>query len=82
MQKEIKPPIITIIVRIRLESMLRDTRYISYKHIFGTVKDVAKQYGIKASPQEGYIEFSAPKNRMQLFVEKLHFAGVPFAEKS
>jgi hypothetical protein len=81
MKNDIKPPVITIMARVRMESMLRDTRYFSYEHIFGKVEDVAKQYGVKATQKEGYMEFSAPKSRMQLFVEKLHFAGVAFREK-
>ena len=77
---KIKPPIIKVYSRIRLNSMLRDARYCSYMHVFGKVEDVANQYGIKITPRDGYIEFSAPKLRMQLFVEKLHFAGIPFSE--
>lgn len=78
--KDVKPEIITVYSRISFNSMLRDARYFSYMHVFGRVKDVANQYGIKATQRDGYIEFSAPKLRMQLFVEKLHFAGVSFSE--
>lgn len=47
---------------------------------FGTIEAAAKQYGVKMSTKGNMFIFSAPKNRLQLFVEKLHFARVPFVE--
>lgn len=47
---------------------------------FGKVSDVARQYGIEIRPVDGGIEFSAPKSRMQMFVEKLHFSQVGYRE--
>ena len=43
-----------------------------------TIKDVAKQYGMIMKEKDGVTTFTAPKARMQMFVEKLHFAGSSF----
>ena len=45
---------------------------------FGTIEEAAKQYGIKMTIKDKMFIYSSPKNRLQLFVEKLHFARVPF----
>jgi len=80
MKSNNKLPQIKVYARISLNSTLRDARYTSNQYKFGKVAQVAKQYGVKATVLETCIEFEAPKSRMQMFVEKLHFAGVPFSE--
>jgi len=82
MENNKKPPVVRICSRVSLEYMLRDTRYTSNQYVFGKVGQVAKQYGVKVIAGEGYNSFEAPRSRMQLFVEKLHFAAVPFFEQS
>ena len=47
---------------------------------FGTIESAAKQYGVKMTVKDKVYIFSGPKNRLQLFVEKLHFARVPYFE--
>jgi len=81
MKNDKKPEIITVYSRVSLDRMLTDTRYFNIYNKFGIVKKVAKQYGIKVKTSNGYNEFSAPKSRMQLFVEKLHFSGVTYSEQ-
>ncbi|MFA5313804.1 MAG: hypothetical protein WC375_10915 [Methanomassiliicoccales archaeon] len=77
----IKPlPDIFIYVSTSPDKVLRDTRPNFRGQVFGTVGDVAKQYGIAMEPLGIVFRFSAPKNRMQMFVERLHFAGVKFSE--
>lgn len=47
---------------------------------FGNIMDVARQHGVKATQHPNGIEFRAPKNRMQMFAEKLHFSQIPYQE--
>lgn len=48
--------------------------------VFGTIENVAKQYGIKLEELPFGLKLVAPKSRMQPFAEKLHFSGIPFKE--
>ena len=75
-----KQPDITIIVTIGPRKMLTDMRLGKNFAKFGNVLDVARQYGVKAQVMPQGIQFSAPKSRMQMFVEKLHFSKVMFWE--
>jgi len=75
-----KPQDITIIVEVKPTKMLKDMRLGKHFAKFGNIMDVAKQYGIKATAFPNGIQFSAPKTRMQIFVEKLHFSQVSFWE--
>ncbi len=64
-----------------LETLLKDSRYPVMAYVFGTMSDVARQYGIKTiQSSELGTTFSAPKSRMQIFIEKLHFSGVKYEE--
>jgi len=81
MRSQEKPSIITVYSKVSLNKMLRDTRYTSDGYVFGRVSTIAKQYGIKVRPTDTCNIFEAPKMRMQLFVEKLHFAGIYFSEQ-
>lgn len=74
-----EPQTLSIRTDFSLDCLLVDKRYRTEGLVFGTLGDVARQYGIKIT-QEGYTNiFSAPKSRLQLFAEKLHFARIPFA---
>ena len=57
---------------------LTDKRVMSRGIVFGTIGNVAKQYGIKMRMNGPIYIYTAPKSRLQLFVEKLHFAKVPY----
>jgi len=56
-----------------------DTRIHTYGSIFGKVSDVAQQYGIKIAKLRNCYQFSAPRTRLQIFAEKLHFSRIPFS---
>lgn len=67
--------------QISEDSELMDTRPHSYGIVFGNIKDVCRQYGIKYKVLARCIEFSAPRIRLQMFIEKLHFARRPYSKK-
>lgn len=75
---ETKPEVVTIVVTDNIESLLVDKRPRSWGNTIGTIKDVSRQYGILMKEKDGVTTFTAPKARMQMFVEKLHFAGTSF----
>lgn len=79
---EIKPKIdtINILVNYPLNGIMYDRRRPSNFISFGTLENVAKQYGISYSISGNGIIFNAPKSRMQMFVERLHFAGIRYFE--
>jgi hypothetical protein len=79
MQK-IRPDITTIIAQVSPNKILVDQRLHKRFALFGNIMKVARQYGIKSRLIQGGIEFSAPKTRMQVFVEKLHFSQVKYFE--
>jgi hypothetical protein len=62
------------------QNMLSDQRAGTHGIFFGTIENIAKQYGIEMKINGNMYVYTAPKNRLQLFVEKLHFAKVPFFE--
>jgi len=45
---------------------------------FGTISQVANNLGVKMKKVEGGLTFTAPKARLQMFVEKLHFAMIKY----
>ena len=78
-----KPPEeLSIIAYVRNTDSLIDRRIMSKGINFGTVETVAAQYGIKMSPcPDGKcLKFTAPKSRLQIFVEKLHFSKIRYFE--
>jgi len=60
--------------------LLADRRFGRQGLVFGTVESVARQYGIKIVQKDDIIEFIAPKSRIQMIAEKLHFSGVSYWE--
>ena len=75
MRKEIPIADKKIYASIDLGKMLIDVRSYSYGLKFGTVRDICNQFGIKVTVMPNRVlEFSAPKLRMQMFIEKLHFS--------
>ena len=70
-----KPATLTLKAKVTPDTVLIDIRPYKRKFNFGTVKGLCKTFGIKMVEKEGYCEFSAPKNQLQLFLEKLHFSG-------
>jgi hypothetical protein len=75
-----KPIELSLMSKVRLGTKLIDKRLKTGDIFFGTVEDVAKNLGIKVQVSGNYLIFTAPKNRLQLFSEKLHFSGIKFRE--
>ena len=71
----------TIYSRVPLERMLTDRRgRASFRFRFGTMRDLARHCGVQIEEKDGYNAFSAPKMKLQMFAEKLHFARVKYTE--
>jgi len=79
--QEIKPKTNQIYAKVSLNKELIDARPISEGIVFGRVKDVCRQYGIKYKQLDGCMEFSAPQSRLQHFIEKLHFSRSLYSKK-
>jgi len=79
---EIKQPEISIYSNVDLEKTLLDVRPGRYGQKFGRVKDVCRQYGIKCKQTQNGTEFTAPKLRLQMFIEKLHFSKTYYSKNS
>ncbi len=73
-----KPEILTLCAAVKLDTLLKDIRIDGKKFVFGTVKALCKTFGVKVIQKSGYCEFSAPKNRLQLLLEKFHFSGTQY----
>ena len=74
---------ITVFASVSPGKTLIDRRKESRGVKFGQVSDVARQFGVIIEESEeipNLLAFSAPKSRLQMFVEKLHFAGVRYWE--
>ena len=78
---ENKPTEISIYSRVDIDAILMDARAGKWGQKFGTVKDICRQYGIKCVSHGSYNEFIAPKTRIQLFMEKLHFSRTSYSKK-
>jgi len=65
---------------VPLTTDLRDVRSGRWGQKFGTVEAICKQYGIKCIKHPKYTEFTAPKIRLQLFLEKLHFSKTHYSK--
>ena len=78
---ETRPDLVKIsVVNKDINAMLVDRRGWHWGQVMGTIASVAKQYGIEVQVKDKEIICSAPKSRMQMFVEKLHFAGIKHTE--
>ena len=64
--------------RIPENHILVDVRWGHAGLVYGMVKDVARNLGVDIIKKDGYLEFQAPANRMQLFIERLHFSRVRY----
>ena len=69
---------LSIGVKSNINKMLVDKRLNTSGMYFGRLGNVAKQYGIKCYQCDGYLKFTAPKSRLQIFVEKLHFSCIKY----
>jgi hypothetical protein len=76
-----KQPEISIYSKVNINKVLMDVRIGRWGQKFGTVKDICRQYGIRYISHGDYNEFIAPKTRIQLFMEKLHFSKTSYSKK-
>ena len=72
--QEIKQEDLILYSNVSLETMLWDVRNGSWGIKFGKVKDICSQYGITCEQLPNCMKFSAPKLRLEKFMEKLHFS--------
>jgi len=73
-----KQPTLSVWCGISPYETLIDMRVKTHGDVLGTVGSVARQYGIKVEEKDNGLLFTAPKSRLQMFVEKLHFSGKAF----
>ena len=73
-----KQPTLSIFSPLNKWDVLTDLRQGTWGDVFGTVEQVARQYGINIEEKDYGLVFTAPKSRLQMFVERLHFSGKPF----
>ena len=66
---------------VSLNTQLMDIRMGRRGQVFGTVENICRQYGIKCIKHDNCYEFTAPKLRLQLFIEKLHFSKTYYSKK-
>lgn len=76
--KENKQPNITVYAKVNLNQTLFDFRVGAVGLKFGTVEKICEQYGITYKKLPTYMEFSAPKLRLQMFIERLHFSKTKY----
>jgi hypothetical protein len=74
-------PEASIYSNVKLTKNLIDVRIGRYGQTFGTVENLCKQYGIKCIQHPNGMEFTAPKTRLQLFMEALHFSKTKYSKK-
>ena len=73
-----KQPTLSVWSGVSRSAVLIDMRLRTNGDVMGTVESVARQYGIKVEEKDSGLLFTAPKSRLQMFVEKLHFSGKAF----
>jgi len=77
----VKQPELSIYSSVDLDKPLSDFRPSTYGGKFGTVKAICKQFGIKIVDHGSYRQFTAPKLRIQMLIERLHFSKKPYSKK-
>lgn len=76
-----EPQDMSVYSTVSLNQTLRDVRGRYGNFSFGTVENICKQYGIKYEKIGDGYKFSAPKLRLQIFIEKLHFSQTKYSRK-
>lgn len=78
--KSLRTKMLSVFSVVPEDYELWDRRWNHYGLVFGKVKDVARNLGVKIIKRDGYLEFQAPQNRMQAFIERLHFSAIRYGE--
>lgn len=66
---------------VNLDKPLADFRPVTYGQKFGTPRHICKQFGIKIIDHGNYTQFTAPKPRLQMLIERLHFSKSNYSKK-
>lgn len=80
-QIEPKEPEPCIYSTMPMNIALMDKRYGRAGLNFGTLERMCVTYGIKYRKLENCVEYKAPKSRLQLLIEKLHFSRSPYSKR-
>lgn len=72
--------ILSIKSKVDISDEIRDKRQVTFGMSFGTIYTIAEQYGIYIEQDGEWLIFTAPKDRLRLFAEKLYFGDVSFYE--
>jgi len=75
------PPNISVYSNVPLDLVLIDKRNRHKGISFGKVRDICAQYGIEYEEGPYSTRFYAPKTRLQMFVDKLHFSRSDYTEE-
>ena len=75
-----KPQNVKIFAEVVEGQNLMDKRKGRSRLVLGVIPNIARQYGVEAKQENGGFVFIGPVKRIQLLVEKLHFAGVNYFE--
>lgn len=70
-----EPEIMVLYSSVSPNTVLKDIRIDGRGFVFGKVGEICKTLGIKIIDRGNHCEFRATKNKLQLFLEKLHFSG-------
>lgn len=71
--------ITTVVIKAEnLDTTMVDRRPRKGNQSLGTVRQCLAQYGLSLKEKDGRAYLKAPRNRMQLFLEKLHYSGLPY----
>jgi hypothetical protein len=81
MPKKPEQPKLSIYTCVSKKHVLIDHRWKTRGLLFGSIQQVAKQYGVSMEDCGRYLKFTAPQLRLQMFVEKLHFSGVQYTDQ-
>jgi hypothetical protein len=70
---------VTVVVREdSVDVMMIDRRPRKNNQRFGTIRECLSQYGLSMKTKGGRAYLTAPRTRVQLFLEKLHYSGIPY----
>ena len=73
-------PVMSIKAQVSLDEEIRDKRQITFGMSFGTIFNLIQQYSIYVEQDGENLIFTAPRSRLRMFAEKLHFGDISFYE--
>ena len=71
--------IITMVIRSEhVDKEMVDRRMAKKAQALGTVREGLGQYGLSMRVKGSLAYIKGPRSRMQLFLEKVHYSGMPY----